>query len=369
MGTRKSILTPIIVILAGVLFQLKALGVLGHVGDGLLEKLWPLLLMGVAVDLAFEYRRIFGAIIIGAASIALLCTQFLPSGWNSDIWKAFLSFWPILLIIYGFDILFSGQSFFNGVVIVLVIVIAVYALLAALDVPIMRKLPKIDLQGMNLPKPGSGVAVPRPPEPKAAEQNDGNVNYVLPEQYYAALDIDAASGKIQLKADSGTDSLLNGRISLSGSEVLYQSMDVYGQEARYSLQSSGSAESSGASEWNLAVSPYRSLSIDLSLTSGYLKADLRNLDLNQVLLENGHGPIDVMLPVVSEAQVEIIADSGNIRVYIPDGGAAEFGVYGAADVTVPQGYYEEDGTVSPYTWQQQPVSVIIRSNGGTVQIK
>ena len=102
MQFRKSIILPIAAILSGVLLQVKLLGFIGQsIPDSVIYKLWPALLIVAALDLLLEQRRVVGALVLLFTAGALLSTQFMEAGWNSDLWQIFVKFWPLLLILFG----------------------------------------------------------------------------------------------------------------------------------------------------------------------------------------------------------------------------------------------------------------------------
>ena len=143
MRVKSSVIVPIFSILAGVLLQLNSLGIFGRsvLPNDVMMKLWPLLLAVAALDLLFAHRRVIGALVLLFTAAALLSSQFASGGPAGELWQIFLKFWPILLILFGIDIIFSGHGIVNAVVLIIGVLVLIYALLAAMDVPIIRQLP------------------------------------------------------------------------------------------------------------------------------------------------------------------------------------------------------------------------------------
>lgn len=385
MRAKNSLIVPIIFILSGILFQLKSLGIFGDfIPDDFLMKLWPLLLAAAALDLLFVERRIIGSVILLFFSAALLSTQFLDGGWNNEVWKLFLKFWPVLLIAFGVDSIFAGRSLINAAVIIIAIVLIVYILLGTLDIPALKQLP-FDLTSI-IPTSvfnNNQVPVPQQPgpsglnNPAAPQQNaspitlgsNGQVAIAMPQQNAAQLNLFAASGKISLKAGNASGRLMSGMIQPGMNEQFNQNASVTGRTAAYTLQTQSAGAASDNANWDLQISNQRAVALNAVLNSGYLKADLRGLNLSTVNLENRFGPVDVMVPQTASGRISINVSDGNLRIYIPGGTRITCDISGADHVDYPQRTYAlNGGTLSPRSAVQAPISVTVSMSGGTVQI-
>ena len=381
MRARNSIIVPIVSILSGVLLQLKSMGVFGDfIPDNYFMKLWPLLVIIAGLDLLFSQKRLIGAAIMLFFGAALGSTQFLDSGWNNQIWQLFLKIWPILLIIFGVDSLFAGRSLINAAVIIMALIIAVYVLFVTLDIPVIRELPfdirsiiPVETFSWERPaptqQPGPGNQPPQQDLTKIVDENGGSVSAALPQQPAVRLNLQPASGKISLKAGATGNQYLSGKISLARGEKVTPTVSQNGQTAVYTLRSTGSAPSATDSVWDLSLSALRPTELNAVLNAGYFKADLRGLNLSDVKIENKFGPIDIMVPDSTQANVKITAGSGDIRIYIPKGITVSCVITGASSIDYPQWNYVMNGTsVTPRSSTQLTVSVEIESNNGTVRI-
>lgn len=381
MRARNSIIVPIVSILSGVLFQLKSMGIFGDfIPDNFLMKLWPMLALVAGLDLLFSQRRLIGAAIMLFFAAALGSTQFMDSGWNNQIWQLFLKIWPILLILFGVDSIFAGRSLINAAVIIMAVIIAVYVLLVTLDIPVIRELP-FDLRSIipvetfswerpaPTQQPGPAQQNPQQDLTKIVDEKGGPVAAALPQQPAVRLNLQPASGKISLKAGAPRNQFLSGTISLGRGEKVSPNVSQSGQTAVYTLRSSGSAASATESVWDLSLSALRPTELNVVLAAGYFKADLRGLNLSDVVIENKFGPIDIMVPDSTQAHVKIIAGSGDVRVYIPKGTSISCVITGAASIDYPQWSYVMNGTsVTPRSQVRLPISMEIQSNNGTVRI-
>ena len=386
MRVKKSIIVPIAAILTGVLLQLDTLGLTGDLIPGdILAKLWPLLLVAAGLDLLFAQRRLVASVIMLFLGAALLCTQFLDTGWNNELWQVFVKFWPILLVLFGVDMIFSGHSLINAAVIITAALILVVVLLAVFDVPVVRNLP-IDLSAISsvIPQGDLKEFFLEPVQSGADAMNDsltaaksipqimtdtnGALRVALPEQKRTSLDLRPVSGRISLKAGN-TGQFMYGTVSLNPQEHLSSDASLKGNTVVYKLGSDGRRDNSGSSNWDLTISPKRKTDMNVVLNDGYLKADLRGMNLSAVSLENKSGPIDVMTMKKAGATIKIKAGNGDIRVYIPKNVRIACTIKGASAVDYPQNNYTfNNGSLEPRVPAESPVLLEITSNRGNVRI-
>ncbi len=388
MRVKKSIIVPIVAILSGVLLQLNTLGLTGDlIPTNILLKLWPLLLVAAGLDLLFAQHRMIASLIVLFFAAALLSTQFLESGWDNEIWQIFLKYWPILLILFGIDMIFSGNNLFNAIVIAIAVVAIIYILLTTLDVPVIRDLPidlskissiipaddirRFFLEPASLKTPDAGVSDTSSAEadvPPILTGSKGKIRIAMPAQKQVKLNIRPASGRFSLKAGS-SDQYLDGTVKLNKKEQLATEASLNGKSAVYTIGSEGSGQIGDSSDWDLALSPNRKTGVNVKQLQGYLKADLRGLKLSGVSLENKSGPIDVMTPNTAGATIKIKAGNGDIRVYIPKDVYISCSIQGASNVEYPENHYTfSDESLSPRTQVESPVLVEIVSNNGQVRI-
>ena len=381
---------PIIAILSGVLLELNSLHLLGDfLPNDILLKIWPVILIFVGLDMVISQRRIVGALVVFFIAAALLSTQLLDGGKNNEIWRLFSKVWPILLILFGLDWVFSDRSLMNAAVIITGVIVLIFILFTFVDLPFARELPfQINLQSIlptsvyngDMPKPPAGGAVVSGPvmfsqpteaavfEPVRYDAN-GRLVILMPSQNSADLSINTASGKVSLKAGTNGNEFVNGTVQLDPAEKLSYNTSTQGSTAKYTLRSEGKAAANNISNWDLALSPQRLASINAVLLNGYIKADLRSMNLSSVSIENKHGPVDVMVPVSTNAPIKITSYYGDIRVYVPRGAVVSCMINGAGNIEYPQYTYALSGNIlTPLRSQQAPIRVEINSNNGLVRI-
>ncbi len=385
MRVKNSIIVSIAAILSGVLLQLNTLGLTGDlIPSDLLVKLWPLLLVAAGLDLLFAQRRLVASMIIMFLAAALLCTQFLEAGWKNQVWQIFVRYWPVLLILFGIDMIFSGHNLINAAVIITAVVVLVVVLLTVFDVPVSGGLPidlskitsvipDMDLRSFFLEpvQPGTEAengAASSADIPPVVSDGSGTVSIAMPEQKRASLEIRPVSGRISLKVGK-MGKLLKGTVNLNPKETLAAEASLKGKSAVYKIGSEGRRDKSGSSVWDLTVTPNRKTDINVILNDGYLKADLRGLKPNSVSLENKSGPVDVMTPAACKAVIKIKAGNGDIRVYIPKGASISCTISGASKVDFPQNSYTfSGGSLTPVNPEGTPIPVEITSRKGMVRI-
>lgn len=369
MEGRKFSLFPIIVILAGVLLQLLGMGVIGDdTSAELLTKLWPLLIAAVGFEFLLVQHRVLSGVTMLACAICLFSTQFLPAGLSTELWHYFLTFWPVLIIIYGLDCIISNFALGNAAVLIVGAIVVIYAVLMTLDIPILKKIPLFDTQRIaSVP-----MATANPTDTNASSSpisSSGGIAYALPSQASAEVNIIASSGRVSLKAgDTANNAYLAGSVQLDPVEQLYRQVELNGASAVYTLRSIARGETDQISEWSLMLSPQRTSAVNIEMTNGYVKTDLRGLTLSSVVITNHYGPVDVMVPVNSNAPIKITAANGMVRVYIPSGGSVTVNISGTDNVTCPDSYMYANGTVSPKASAGNPVSVSVSVSEGSVQI-
>ena len=378
---------PIAAILTGVVLELNSLHLIGDfIPNDLLFKIWPVVLIFVALDLVLSQRRLIGAAVVLFVAAALLSTQYLEGGTENEVWKTFMKVWPILLILFGVDWIFSGKSLINKAVIIAGVIILVYVLFIFLDVPVLKKLPfEINLQSI-LPTSEFNGTMPMQQtvnnstqmfsRPSADEESqdlivrsNGEISAAMPGQNAAAVRISAASGKVSVQAGSAGNLFMSGLVQLDRAEKLSENADLNGSAAQYSLTSSGHAAANNTSDWNLSLTPQRNIDLNITMNNGYVKADLRLLNLSSAVIENKYGPVDVMVPNTVNGTVKVTSSNGDIRIYIPGGTAISASITGTNRIEYPQySYLLSDGVMLPRGAAQNPVRVEVHSNNGLVKI-
>ena len=375
MHNRRPISIPIAISLVGILLQMNLLGVFGNVLPKELKTMWPLLFVAVGLDFLFTERRFLGGIILLFTGAAFLASQLLPGGQNSDLWKTFTTFWPILIILYGVDCLFAEHSTLGIALAVAAIAISVYAVLNMLGIPIWRNIPPMDFQFPSSESPWQRTPGPEmpssPSEPgfewRPKPQTDPfhqTIEYPDRGYYRVNSDIKVAGGTFKLQQGGNPNNILSGKVILAENETLSKDQNFSGDTVYYSLHTRASSEPGTKSQWDLFLNPNKTHEINVQMYTGRMIVDFRGLNLSGAKLSNNYGNIDVMAPLRSEPVIHISNTSaGTVRVFIPRGGAVICHISGTEDVEYPNGYYFSAMNVGPYETAITPVEINIEARG------
>lgn len=362
-NNNKSYFMPIIVIFAGILFQLQAMGLIGASRGNLLEVAWPAIFIAAGLDLFFCSKRILGSAVLAFSGIAILI--FNISGGTSETWNFFISFWPLMLILYGLDMLFSGKSITGSLLVIIIMAILIYAILGAKGiVPVPDvSLPTNTELSMKQPNPTGTVY------PSESGQQSRQIDYVMPSQPAVNLELSAFSGKLQLKSSALENRVLSGSISLTSGENLTENIDQTESSVTYYLSSkAGTAIPESDSFWNLQFNQEKQLHLSSIMTSGYQMIDLRGMNLSGVLIKNENGNIDVMLPFSAQVPINLATLTGNIRIYVPKGVSANCTISGSGSISFPENYVQSGSVIYPVSQTGNVVTVNAQASKGTIKI-
>lgn len=350
----RSTIMPVLVIFAGILFQMQAMGLLGEKGQ-VMEIAWPVLLIAAGLDLFFGYKRILGAALLLFTGIALIL--FNISGSTSEVWGIFIAFWPIMLILFGLDMLLSGNSLTGSLFLILILAIVVYAILGAKGI--------VPIPDVPLPEQTLSAGVPSTSAPN--NQATRQIDYILPSEPLVALDLQAAGGKFQLKSDALENRILTGTITLSAGEQINEDYASQNSAVKYRITSSGGGSAS-SSVWDLKVHQGKQIQLAATMENGYQMVDLRGFQLASAMITNKNGNIDVMLPFSAQIPINISAQAGNIRIYIPQGVSVTCTISGSGSVSYPENYIKEGSSVYSREPSGNTVTVNVQTTNGSIKL-
>lgn len=357
---RHSFLFPLIVIFSGVIFQLQATGLFGESVNSFLAKVWPVVILIAGLDLFFGSKRILAAVALCLLGAVLLVYNL--SG-DLKLWEIFQSFWPLLLILYGFDMLISGKSFSKILIIVVVIGVILYIIFVSNG--------SINFEGITANLGGLsetfGSISQNAPSSRGKSQE---IRYPLAGLMPAAFQISAPSGKIQLKSAPLTDLVMTGKIDLSVGEVLNESTEQNDSTATYILSGTPSAQVSGNNAlWDLQINQQIQVNLMSAMNNGYQMIDLRGMNLSGANIVSNSGDIDIMLPYSSSVSVNVSTQNGNIRIFVPAAVSAFITVQNTAGVSYPETYTQSGMQIFPVTVSDGNSQVMVNINAPTGFVK
>lgn len=237
---------------------------------------WPILLVGVGIVWLLSNLGLIQTISLGSI----------------------LKFWPVVLIVFGLDMLFSRRYPWVGAVVGLLAVGGVIALL--MFGPQVGITTNSEIQSETFTTPLEGV--------KTAEYS-----------------FDTSSSPVEIYAldDNKTD--------LIAADVTYRGtmrFDVKGTDHTTVWMSEYSDNSSWLNwdfsqfnnlKWDIGLSPEVPSDIILNGGSGSITMDLSGLQLTSLKADTGSGSSNITLPKTTEAYtVELESGSGSVTMRVPD---------------------------------------------------
>ena len=363
-NSNKTYFMPIIVILAGAFFQLQAMGLLGTTSGALLEIAWPAIFIAAGLDLFFGAKRILGAAVLVFSGLAVLI--FNITNGSSETWNVFINFWPLLLILFGIDMLLCGRSLAGSLLVIIIIAVLVYAILGAKGIVPVPDVPLPTSSGMAKSYP---LTTPGPGGVSSGSQSR-QIDYLLPPQATLNLRFGANSGKLQLKSENLDNRALTGSITLASNETLSEEMLQDEFAVSYILSSKAVSENKDTDAiWNLKVSQGKQVALSLRMNNGYQIIDFRGMNLANAEIMNETGNIDVMLPYSSQIPINLQSANGTIRIFIPQG-AAVYCTYSGENTTItyPESYVQSGKEVYATNMAGQVIPVNIHLSNGTIKL-
>jgi hypothetical protein len=290
-----------------------------------------------------------GPILLIGLGVLLLLSNL---GWiPGSIWPTLLQMWPVVLIVFGLDILIGRRSIWGSLVLV-VLILAVLAGGYWLSTVSIR-----DTSFRYQPGgPGSTESVTVPAE--GATQSD--------------VSIKPAVGALRVEAGSSGGPYLEATVPLLPGEHLRKDVGESGGLVSIDLRSEGliilPSFSSRGQPWVVRLNPGIDTELTLGLGAGEIRLDGVDLQLTTIDADLGVGQIVVEVgPGVRRIDLE--SGIGQIVIVLPAGAEARIDAEVAlGDVDVPDGYRKSgDAYVSP-GWTSSTTAIEISANQAIGQI-
>ncbi|HQA68642.1 MAG TPA: DUF5668 domain-containing protein [Aggregatilineales bacterium] len=297
-------------------------------------------------------RGITGAIILIGLGVAFLLQNLGVVGFD---WFSLLRFWPILLILFGLDLLLARS-----------VVGSLLAALAAIGIVAGV----LFLARTDTPAPAflSGRTVTRDIE-----------SYELADDIEALdvrLNIGAAA--VNLDADAGPGLVVEGSYRTDEELVLRSNYRVTGSTGQLEI----SQERASGGVWvvgrglvgEIDLSLPDRVPIDLYIDAGAsdLRLDLTGMQLRSLTINGGVGTIDVQLPEFGEFSVDINGGVGTVTLHVPEGLEAQASVEGLTSRNFSARFREMSEGVwatAGYDMAENRATIDIDAGVGTVNVR
>jgi hypothetical protein len=284
--------------------------------------------------------------------------------WNLGLtawspWQVATTFWPLLLVGVGLDLLLGRVSGWIAIPLTAVLLAALAAAVLALTGHIAGNAWPGRLETTTVAVPADGATSAR-------------------------FELDLAGGRLNLGAGpSGVDDLVGGTASTFPGWHLVTSQVRTDGDLQVTLRSRRSHGSVAPmvvggpfprQRWDLRLRPGLPLSLDAEATAAEGRIDLTGLDVPRVRLELTAAEGDLIVPESgADTDADLQVTLGHLAVIVPDGVAARIRVERAlASVRVDQGrfprrhgFYESDG----YATATRRVTVTIDATLSDVTVR
>lgn len=299
----------------------------------------------------YRKRSLVWPVFLISLGVIVLLNNLNVIDWN--IWLVLTRLWPLLLVVAGLDLIFGRRSgIWNSIFII--VVIAMFAFGAWI----------VQTVGSDW----------------AGELTTQHVSYPLGGEEQAEIKIDFSVGELEINFLSGSTNFLEGTLDIFNNETLIQDFSTNDGIARLRLEISGEQISppwffnnliDGSRNWEILLSAFVSIDLDVSTGVGRSIIDLRDLNLLDLNVDSGVGETIVYLSDKGSYSATISAGIGQVTVYVPAETAVRIRLeIGIGDISV-SGDYLRSGNyyVSPnFDEAENRVEIIISGGIGNVEV-
>ena len=291
---RKSLVGPLLLIGAGIVFLLSNLGMVsGSIWD-ILFRYWPVLLIIGGLDAVYRREGLFGPVFLVSLGTIILLINLGFLSW--DIWGLIFRFWPVLIILAGVSIIFHRSlSTWWGALFTFLIVLVV----------------------------AGGIVWYAGQQPARGQQlPSAEVSQPLGNAKDAVITIAPSAGNITIHGGAIGSSLISGKISTIADEQIDQQNLSQGTTAIYSIHSRGVMRTTTFSHdspvtWDLEITSLVPVNLTFELGAGQATLDLRGLTLSHLKVNTAVSSMNITLPEKGGFTGQINGAIGDLVIYIP----------------------------------------------------
>ncbi len=318
---RRSFFWPLFLISIGVLIFLVNMGIVeGTTWDNLLLY-WPVLLIIWGFDGLITGDGWVGPVVLlGLGAVLLLGNlNYLPI----DAWGLLLRLWPVLLVAIGLDIAFGKRRS------------AVYTLL------------KIFL-GLLLV---GGIVWVAMSSPQAIAMQQVKIDQPLENAASAQTTLQLTTGKLSVEGDAPSSILAKGTVVVPKKDDLDVSYDVNAADKKGFFVVDGRKGSSvpfinSASPWVFNLNSGIPTVLTTSQVVGDLKLDLTGMDITRLESETVIGRVILTLPCDEDMIANLKVVIGDVELRIPQGCNMQVNLDGGlTTVSLPEDYLKVDDRI------------------------
>jgi hypothetical protein len=344
---RPSIFLPLLLIAGGVLLFLYTIKGITVGGWDLVWRLWPLLFIIGGLDGLYRQEGFAGPLVsIGLGTVIQLSNLgYLPA----SSWMLLLRLWPVLLIAAGVDLLIIRRSPISMVIGIL----AGLVLIAG-----------ISLYAVNYAGPGDTFTI----EP---------ISQVLGDASRADVKIEAVGADLNLAGGAGPKKLMEGQLTVTGSERSRSSYSVSGQTATYqlALEPSSMAVPSifGADpdRWTLKIASKVPIALKTSLVFGQQTVNLQETAVQNLKSDTVFGRSEIVLPGNGVPAVDASVVFGELVIRVPHGTRLAIQAGRAfTSLSFPEDFTQEgDMFYSPGAGHAGPADIKVSAPFGSLRVE
>jgi len=288
-----SIFWPLLLIAAGVLLLLNALGFIRGDFWGLFIRLWPLLFIAGGLDSLYRRESFVGPILfIGLGTVILLSNLgvIAPTSWT-----VFLRLWPVLLIAFGLDILIGHRTAWSAVLGVFMgLLLVVSVIWYASTLPEVRA----GMQSQSIAQELDG-----------AERADVRLNQIF--------------GELVVRGGAQQGNLIDGEVQLGRNQTFRQDYEVVGGRGVYTLDSTTVdayvpfLNPATSLVWHINLTGSVPLRLETNLVIGMQNTDVRGLDLDRLnsSVVIGQNTLTIGSDTLFEGRASAVI--GQVVVFVP----------------------------------------------------
>ena len=374
---RSSFLGPVLLIAVGVVILLQNLGLLtGDIWD-IVTLTWPLLIVLIGLADLIRNRGIAGPTILISLGGAYFAKNLGILDWTS--WLSILNLWPIFIIAIGLEIFIGRKNVW----------------LSALGVGAT-----VTLLAVGLWYSGGIIGDSERVPARAYSVVTEEIEQTIGKAKSAQVRIDSSIGELIIDSTSTEDMLIEGIISSTEQETVYQDYEVDGYEIEYYLGSDWESRNINSLSdfdeqslsWDLSLTEEIPLDLNISLGVGESDLDLSDLQITDLDLslgvgqttvelpggqydayvEGGVGQTQITLPDEGKIELNVEGGIGEMIIYIPDDTAVKIYVdRGLASLSVPSGYTQNEDiyTTPNYDERDDYIELYLELGIGNIAIR